>query len=809
MIRALPLLGVLAGALAPPAAAQAPGDTVVVVPGARYRAGPLERALLGSSYRDLWTSPVRVPVLDLGTFAGGLEPTEQGGGNQTLSLRFRGADGREYAFRSVDKFPGRQGHARGPAAHVVQDQVSSLVPAAALVAARLAGALGILHVGPALYVMPDDPRLGEFRARFAGMLGQIEERPREGFAGADESEDTDDFLERIDAEPLPVDARGYLVSRLLDLVLGDWDRHGGQYRWKRMDDGVWRGVALDRDYAFVDYDGLLPDLGRPYLVKLVRYGPRVENLYGLMEQAQELDRRLLGELERSAWDSAAAFVRTRLTDPVIDDAILRMPPEHRALRGAQLAALLRARRDDLPRTAARFYRMTAREAEAHGTGLDELATVEHFPGGVEVRIARPGARPHFRRRYLAEETREVRVFLRGGDDRATVTGAGPVLVRIVGGEGDDLLEDRGAGRTAFYDEDGENRFLRGARTVVDARSWEEPEPAEPGAIGGGPHRDWGTRWTTLALGAEVRPYAGLVLSAGPRRVRYGFRRHPAAVDGWVRALWSPAEGRVGVEARHRRRWTASEGYGWLFGRASELEAVSFAGFGNDVAAERAVAWERQLLGEAGVSVPVGEGIALRAAAVGRWTDPERTAAVRGLDRAWWAGGARGGIVADRRGADPLPRRGWTVDAGGRVFPVSTAGEGGAFGRGTAVGTAYLALGRPVLALRAGGEAAWGAFPVQEAAFIGGSPRLRGYRHQRFVGDRAAFGSAELRVPVGSGAGVFALADAGRVWHAGRSAGGWHTALGGGAWVRAVGHTLTATFAYGEEPVLYLGLSLPY
>src|SRR5438876_10669420 len=95
-------------ALAPlPAAAQSQRslgtDSVTVVPGKDYAASGGHRFFFGSHYRDLWTTPIRVPVLSLRSFAGGLTPLRKGGGQQTKSLRFKGANGREYAFRSVSK----------------------------------------------------------------------------------------------------------------------------------------------------------------------------------------------------------------------------------------------------------------------------------------------------------------------------------------------------------------------------------------------------------------------------------------------------------------------------------------------------------------------------------------------------------------------------------------------------------------------------------------------------------------------------------------------------------------------------------
>src|SRR5688572_1067066 len=54
-------------------------DSVSIAAGPGYAAGGLRRALLGDNYRDEWTTPIKVPVLNLGTFAGGLTPTRLGG----------------------------------------------------------------------------------------------------------------------------------------------------------------------------------------------------------------------------------------------------------------------------------------------------------------------------------------------------------------------------------------------------------------------------------------------------------------------------------------------------------------------------------------------------------------------------------------------------------------------------------------------------------------------------------------------------------------------------------------------------------
>jgi hypothetical protein len=172
------------GAATAEASVQA-GDNVLATPGS-YDAGFLRRWFLGSGYRDLWSVPVAAEVLDLDRFAGGLTPIGTGSGGQTHTLRFRGADGRSYSFRSIDKDASRSLDPllrESLAAAIMQDRVSAMLPLGALVVGPLQEAGGVLYAPPELVLLPDHARLGEYREQFRLMLGWIEERPDEGEEG--------------------------------------------------------------------------------------------------------------------------------------------------------------------------------------------------------------------------------------------------------------------------------------------------------------------------------------------------------------------------------------------------------------------------------------------------------------------------------------------------------------------------------------------------------------------------------------------------------------------------------------------------
>ncbi|MEJ2618080.1 MAG: hypothetical protein P8Z35_24195, partial [Ignavibacteriaceae bacterium] len=213
-----------------------------VIPNENYKAGWLHKIFFGAHWRDLWSTPVKIKVLNLDKFAGGLKPLKKGGGLQTKSLRLIGNDGMQYKFRSLDKDPSK---ALPPelreslAADVFKDQISSANPMAPLIVAPILNAVGVLQAIPELYIMPDDEKLGKFREEFGGIIGMIEIQPEaddedEGFAGAEKIKSTYKLFKRLEKDnDENVKATEFLKARLIDIFVGDWDRHVDQWKWAR------------------------------------------------------------------------------------------------------------------------------------------------------------------------------------------------------------------------------------------------------------------------------------------------------------------------------------------------------------------------------------------------------------------------------------------------------------------------------------------------------------------------------------------------------------------------------------------------
>jgi len=824
---ALSALPVGARAQAPNAA---PGQTVLVAAGAHYRAGGLHRFFLGDDYRDLWTTPIRVEVLDLRTYAGGLKPAFRVGGQETKGLAMKGADGRDYTFRGIDKDPSGvlppdlQGTI---AERIVQDQISSAQPAAPVIVAPLLEAAGVLHVTPRIVVMPDDPALGEFRPVFAGLLGLIEEYPQPatkdhaGFAGSTEIINGTEMLKRLRESPRTrADARAFLRARLMDLFMGDWDRHLKQWRWARIPgQALWQPIPEDRDQAFSRFEGLVLAMARPRQPRFVVFGREYPGIVGLTFNGWDQDRRLLAGLEKPVWDEIAADLKARLTDAVIEDAARKMPEEYYKHDGARLTQALKARRDALPAEATRFYRHLAREAYVEGTDQAEAAQIRHLEGGdVEVMLApaEGGGEPFFRRRFHPSETHEVRIDVRGGNDRVTVTGgrSGGILVRVVGGSGEDVFDDSAGGGTRFSDSAGA-RLVAGPGSHLDRREYVPPPPNKQAPWI--PPRDWGRQTITQAL-VGGNPDIGVFLGFQLDTRAFGFRQDPYANRHIIRAGYATSvrSGRVEYEGEFRR--SNSPLFTSLFARASGIEILRFYRFGNETSNAGPDQFfkvkQDQLVLEPSVGVFLTPRLTLSLGPRVKYakTDlaPNRLITVAqpyGVDK-FGEAGVGGALRFDSRDHPANATRGLLFDTAGSFYPAMWDVKN-AFGEIHGDVATYLSAAssflQPTLALRAGGKRVWGDYPFFEAAFIGGSSTVRGLRAQRFAGDGAVYGNAELRLRIArvfivlpADLGVFGLADAGRVYLAGETSDKWHTAAGGGIWLSFLNRDATFTLAVARS-----------
>jgi hypothetical protein len=108
-----------------------------------------------------------------------------------------------------------------------------------------------------------------------------------------------------------------------------------------------------------------------------------------------------------------------------------------------------------------------------------------------------------------------------------------------------------------------------------------------------------------------------------------------------------------------------------------------------------------------------------------------------------------GIYKDSRTRARDAYGGLLFDLSATVYPavLDVTSQFEVYSLATAAYFTFPVIKRPFVSLKAGAKQVRGDFPYQEAAFIGGEPSERKLPFQRYAGDAAIYGSAELRIPV--------------------------------------------------------------
>ena len=816
----------------------------------------LGATLLGRRYRDLWATPVEVPVLDLARDAGGLVPLRLGGGAQTISLRMQAKGGKVYNLRSIDKVAGSAWAPelrRTLAGEVLQDQTSMHHPFGALIVPPLADAVGVFHTNPRLVYVPDDPRLGAAREALSGEVVLFEERPDEDMSDvrsmgyAENVIGTAKLFQEIGGDnDHRVGARAFARARLFDMLLADWDRHGDQWRWAafepyeldstltdeaRKEGKVYLPVPRDRDMAFLQVDGLVPAL---YALLADPLRQDFDDTYGyvrgLNRKGLPLDRRFTASLTREDWIEIADSIRAALTGEAIEAAVRALPEPVFEQSGAEMIRRLKVRRDKLPRVAEKYYGVLARVVDVVGSGKHERFEVTRLPGGetdvVVYKTSKEGEvrKEIYRRTFYPSETEEIRLYGLGGRDRFIVEGdvRGGIRVRAIGGAGEDAFVDasdvRGWGKKTY---------------VYDTRAGTEIEagPETDVRLSGDPavnrYELRGYRYDTVEPVAFFgsNPDDGLFIGGGAKFTRHGFRKAPHAATHRMEGNFAAATRAFNL--RYRGHYVGVLGP-WSLGLEAAVYSPNhirnFYGLGNETeSGGRDARFYQARLSRALVKPllarSLGPGVTLRVGPTFEYTDvredegrfasqPQAGVSPNTFGRLLF-GGAEAELEVKAIDDAVNPRQGFRFRSEVDLNAGLVESEDTYATLASSLTLYYSPSLSPqvTVAARAGAAHNVGAFPFFAAGTLGGSRNLRGYRSTRFAGRTSLYQNLDVRVGLLNFAGylgygrlgVLGFLDNGRVWTDGEASRVWHQGYGGGLWAHLFeAATLTGTVGFSEE-----------
>jgi hypothetical protein len=343
-----------------PASAQ---DSIQAAASHRYEhPSIIEHLILGKNYRPVWAMPVSVKIIRLESEKGGLIIQKEGGGMQTRSLHLEDGEGHQWMLRSIDKTVDKAMEAVGVKNKSIrkmsQRMISVAHPYGSLTITPMAEALGIVSTDPVLRYVADDSAFGEHLSAYAGAMYLLEHR-EPALHDGDKVVGTKKMLKALgEDKTCRLDQQMLLQARLLDMLIGDWDRHADQWKWEfhRLTDSltVVYPVPRDHDQAYFNSTGLLFNMMRLFNVRMfVGFRNRMK-LKALNYKSWSFDKQLLKDLGENDWRTGIQTFQSKLGDSLLAAAVRRLPPEIYALSGTRMYRRLLIRRDRMLKDGMRY-----------------------------------------------------------------------------------------------------------------------------------------------------------------------------------------------------------------------------------------------------------------------------------------------------------------------------------------------------------------------------------------------------------------------------------------------------------------------
>jgi hypothetical protein len=343
-------------------------DSVKVAAAAYYdNRSALHNKLFGKKYRELWNTPVTVPVLRVNDSINHFICYKMGGGLQSITIDLQDQDYKMWTLRSIDKDQSKAIH---PLLRytivrpIIRDQVAAMDPYGAFVVDDLSEAAGIPHTNPRLVFVPYLESLrNDCRLRMAGRLALLEEELDEpgwennpSFLDAEIILDTEDMFKALHRyTDHSIDTNSYLKARLFDILISDWDRHEGQWVWA-LKNKIYHPIPVDRDMAFYLFDdGWVNKMFLLFNNKFQSFHPDIKDVSGYVKNSLPLDLRLLKGFPEEKFVEQAERIQHDLTDQEIDKAFKNYPPAIYEKVGEEHAAILKERRSELKIAAKEFF----------------------------------------------------------------------------------------------------------------------------------------------------------------------------------------------------------------------------------------------------------------------------------------------------------------------------------------------------------------------------------------------------------------------------------------------------------------------
>jgi len=257
------------------------------------------------------------------------------------------------------------------------------------------------------------------------------------------------------------DQEAYLRFRLLSFLVGSTNMKPSQYSWKELQENDKRIIVPhinSYQNEYMNFDGtykLITKLVSSYN-HLETYSPRIKNIKKASQQFIGFDVNLLSSLPYEKWEVEVANIQNTLNTTVIEKIKNSLPKGVLSTETEFLFEVLKSRIANLDTIANRYYNLISPHKIVVGTDKNNLIDVHRTENSTSIEIynEKEGKKSPIKAYdFLNKETDEIWIYGLKGSDYFEVSGGSKkyIPLLLIGGNNTDKYEIQNGTKVVIHD----------------------------------------------------------------------------------------------------------------------------------------------------------------------------------------------------------------------------------------------------------------------------------------------------------------------------------------------------------------------
>jgi hypothetical protein len=274
---------------------------------------------------------------------------------------------------------------------------------------------------------------------------------------------TPEALKRVyDSSSVKFNQSAYLRHQLLNFIIGNTNVSYKDYHWKEM--SISGGNTIEPyidsyQNQYMNFDGtykLITKLIRSYK-HIEPYTARIKSVKKVSQKFIGFDVNVLSNMPFELWETEMNYVQETLNDNVIDEFMMQLPKGVVTSETELLCSTLKQRIKNIKDIGTTYYNLTSPHKVVAATNTNNLIDIKRTDNGVTIHVYNEidgKKNPIKSYEFSSNETKDIWIYGLKGNDYFEVSGHSKtyIPIKLIGGKNSDKYEISNGKNIVVYDD---------------------------------------------------------------------------------------------------------------------------------------------------------------------------------------------------------------------------------------------------------------------------------------------------------------------------------------------------------------------